>query len=197
MHSGCQCHHNQCTDYKSFAKRNISHQFKSSINSLTIGYLGLPIFFPIVALGFGRAKFLFGGRRPSWPPELRPCRNRLKTLSAAVNAAQRATRILLKRGETKIIFAQKLSNLGLVLNKLMQLERVTDRSLGVDPPNTGQCLRFYSTKIEILTAFSSPFALFEAASITKVLKFRSHFKDLNCLTPLALTPLLQVKSKYF
>ena len=51
-----------------YAKRNISHQFKSLINSLTIGYFGLPIFSPIVALGFGRAKFLFGGRRPSWPP---------------------------------------------------------------------------------------------------------------------------------
>ena len=58
----------ECTDYKSFAKRNISHQFKSLINSLTISYLGLPIFSPIVALGFGRAKFLFGGCRPSCPP---------------------------------------------------------------------------------------------------------------------------------
>ena len=135
MHTGCQCHHNQCTDYKSFAKRNISHQFKSLINSLTMGYLGLPIFSPIVALGFGRAKFLFGGRRSSWSPsELRPCRSRLKTLSAAVNAAQHATRILLKRGETKvIIFAQKLSNLGLLLNKLMQLEHVTDPGWGWRP----------------------------------------------------------------
>ena len=33
------CYHNQCTDHKSFAKRNISHQFKSLINSLTIDYL--------------------------------------------------------------------------------------------------------------------------------------------------------------
>ena len=138
MHTGCQCHHNPCTDYKSFAKRNISHQFKSLINSLTIGYLGLPIFSPIVALGFGRAKFLFGRRCPSWsPPELRPCRNRSKTLSATVNAAQRKTRILLKRGETKLIFAQNLSNLGLLLNKLMQLERVTDRGLGAEPQPLG------------------------------------------------------------
>ena len=59
----------------------------------------------------------------------------------------------LKRGKTKNIFAQKLSNLGLVLNKLMKLERVTDRGLGAEPPTTGQCLRFYSTKIAILTAF--------------------------------------------
>ena len=136
----------------------------------------------------GGRNFCLGGAAPPGPSELRPCRNRLKTLSAAVNAAQRATRILLKRGETKIIFAQKLFNLGLVLNKLMQLERVTDRSLGAEPPTTGQCLKFYSTKIAILTAFSSPFALFEAASMTKLLKFRSHFKDLNCLTPLALPP---------
>ena len=90
---------------KVFAKRNISHQFKSLINSLTIdtlfnsnlGYLGLPIFSPIVALGFERAKFLLDGAAPSGPPELRPCRNRLKTLSAAVNAAQCATRIFLER----------------------------------------------------------------------------------------------------
>ena len=138
MHTGC--HHNQCTDHKSFAKRNISHQFKSLIDSLATGYLGLPIFSPIVALGFGRAKFLFGGAAPPAPPESWPGRNRFLTLSASVNAAERATRILLKRGETKIIFAQKLSNLGLVLNKLMQLEYVTDRGLGAESPTTGQCL---------------------------------------------------------
>ena len=84
-----------------------------------------------MALGFGQAIFLFGERHLPGPLELRPCRNRLKTLSAAVNVAKRATRILQKRGKTKIIFAQKLSNLGLVLNKLMKLERVTDRGLGV------------------------------------------------------------------
>ena len=59
--------------------------------------------------------------------------NRLKNLSAAVNATRSATRILLrgKGGKTKsrIFFAQKLSNLGPVLNKLMQLKRVTE-SLG-------------------------------------------------------------------
>ena len=140
MHTGCQCYHNQCTDYKSFAKRNISHQVKSLIHSLTIGYLSLPIFSPIVALGFGQAIFLFGGRHLPGPLELRPCRNRLKTLSAAVNAAKRANRILQKRGKTKVIFAQKLSNLGLVLNKRIKLERVTDRGLGAEPPTTGQCL---------------------------------------------------------
>ena len=61
MHT--ECHHNQCTDYKSFAKSNISHQFKSLINSLTMGYL--PIL-SIVALRFGGAKFLFGGGRRPW-----------------------------------------------------------------------------------------------------------------------------------
>ena len=136
MHTGC--HHNQCTDYKSFAKRNISHQFQSLISSLTIGYLGLPIFSPIVALGFRAGEIFAWEHRPLGPPELRPCRNRLKTLSAAVNAAKRATRILLKRGQTKIIFAQKLSNLDLVLNKLMQIERITNRGLGAEPPTTGQ-----------------------------------------------------------
>ena len=66
MHTGY--YHNQCTDHKSFAQRNIPHQFKLLINSLTIGYLGLPIFSPIVAMGFGRAKFLFGGAGPPAPP---------------------------------------------------------------------------------------------------------------------------------
>ena len=33
----------------------------------------------------------------------------------------------------KIFFAQNLSNLGTVLNKLMQLKRVTEEDLGVEP----------------------------------------------------------------
>ena len=74
------------------------------------------IFSLIVALGIN---FCLGGAAPPGPPELQPCCNRLKTLSAAVNAAKRSTRILLKRGETKLMFAQKLCNLGLVLNKLI------------------------------------------------------------------------------
>ena len=53
-----------------------------------------------------------------------------------MNAAQRATRILLKSSKTKVIFlAQNLCNLGFVLNKLMQLERVTDWGLGGGAPN--------------------------------------------------------------
>ena len=65
MHTGC--HHNQCTDYKSFAKRNISHQIKSLTNSLIIGYL--PIFSPIVALGFRKGvKNFVWGAPPPCPP---------------------------------------------------------------------------------------------------------------------------------
>ena len=90
---------------KSFAKRNISLQFKSLISILTIGYLGLPIFSPNVALGFGRAKFMLRGRRPSGPTSLvAALRNCLKTLSTALNTAKRATRTLLKRGETIVVF---------------------------------------------------------------------------------------------
>ena len=81
--------------------------------------------------------FVWGAPPLLVPPELRLCRNRSKTLSAAANAAQREIRILLKRFETKIIFAQKLSNLGLLLNKLMQLKRVTHRGSGADPQPLG------------------------------------------------------------
>ena len=63
-----------------------------------------------------------------------------------MNAAKRETRILLKRGETKIIFAQKLSNLDLVLNKLMQLERVTDWDLGAEPQPLGNVCDFTAQK---------------------------------------------------
>ena len=52
--------------------------------------------------------------------------NCLKTLSAAVNATKRASKILL-RGEPKVnFFAQNLFNLGREPNKLMQLKRVTN-----------------------------------------------------------------------
>ena len=137
MHTGCR--HNQCTNYKSFAKRNILHQFKSLINCLTLGYL---CYLGLLSFGVWAGEiFVWGAPFLLTPPsDLRPYRNRLKALSAAVIAAKGTTRILLQRGETKIIFAEKLSNLGLVLNKLMQLERVTDRGLGLEPPTTGQCL---------------------------------------------------------
>ena len=53
--------------------------------------------------------------------------NRLKNLSTAVNAARRATRILLREVNQKLFFfTQKLPDLVPALNKLMQLKRVTD-----------------------------------------------------------------------
>ena len=39
-----------------------------------------------------------------------------------------------------MFFAQKLSNLGPVLNKLMQLKRFTDGGLGAEPPAAEQFL---------------------------------------------------------
>ena len=54
--------------------------------------------------------------------------NRLKNLFAAVNATRRAIRILIRERGARIkkkLFEQKLSNLGLVLNKLIQLKRTT------------------------------------------------------------------------
>ena len=50
--------------------------------------------------------------------------DRLKNLSTVVNA----TRCAILRGvnQKQIFFAQKLSDFGPVLNKLMQLKRVTD-----------------------------------------------------------------------
>ena len=43
-------------------------------------------------------------------------------------------KILLRGGaSTKNFFAQKLSNLDPILNKLMQLQRVTDGDQGVEP----------------------------------------------------------------
>ena len=62
--------------------------------------------------------------------------NRLKNLSAAVNATRSATRILLRgRGlEPKPNFvAQKWSSLGPMLNKLMLLKRVTEGAWGQCP----------------------------------------------------------------
>ena len=59
--------------------------------------------------------------------------NRLKNLSAAENATRSATRILLKqRGlEPKVKFyGQKLSELGHLLNKPMQLKRITEGAWG-------------------------------------------------------------------
>ena len=60
-------------------------------------------------------------------------KTRLKNLSVAVNATRSATRILLRERELEPkvkFFALRLSNLGPVLNKLMQLHRIP----GKEPP---------------------------------------------------------------
>ena len=88
----------------------------------------------------------------------------------------------------------------------MQLECVTDRGLGAEPPNQwAMFVIFTAHKNSNFNAsfISSHFALFESASMTKLIKFKSHFKDLNCLTPLALLPLtsgqvyIRLKRLYF
>ena len=63
--------------------------------------------------------------------------NRLKNLSAAVNETRSAVRILIRmRG------LNQLFNLGPVLNKLMQLKRITKGGLGAELPVAGQFLCF-------------------------------------------------------
>ena len=97
MHTGCQYHHNQCTDYKSFAKR----QYFASVQIINQQHYNR-LLRPTNIFSYCRfgvwAGEIFVWRAPPLlaPPELRPCRNRLKTLSAAVNAVQRATKILLE-----------------------------------------------------------------------------------------------------
>ena len=56
-------------------------------------------------------------------------------MSAGVNATRNATNVLLREREglnqKQMFFAQKLSNLGPVLNKPLRLKRVTE---GPEPP---------------------------------------------------------------
>ena len=59
-----------------------------------------------------------------------------------------------------MFFAQKLSNLGPVLNKPLQLKRVTE---GTESPPAGDYCDF-AAKIAILTPFKSHFARFETTS---------------------------------
>ena len=60
--------------------------------------------FSFCRFGVWAGKIFVWGAPPllAHPPLVAALLNRLKTLSAKVNAAQRATRILLKRGETKV-----------------------------------------------------------------------------------------------
>ena len=61
-----------------------------------------------------------------------------------------------------------------------------------NPPNSRPIANFWVRA----WSYQSHFALFAAIRITKLLKFRSNFKELNCLAPSApLSLLLQVKSK--
>ena len=63
-------------------------------------------------------------------------------MSAGVNAIRSASRVLLKergREPKGMFFAQKLSNLGPVLNKPLLLKRVTE---GAEPPAAGRFLQF-------------------------------------------------------
>ena len=67
--------------------------------------------------------------------------NRLKNLSAAVNATRSATRILLRgrRPEPKVkfFFAQNLSSLSPVPNKLMLLKRIKEGVWRAEPLAAG------------------------------------------------------------
>ena len=88
--------------------------------------------------------------------------NCLKNLSAAVNATRSATRILQKGSglEPKVIsFAQKLSNLGPLLNRPMQLKRITERAWEKSPKPMSDFSDF-AAKIAILTLFQLHFAHF-------------------------------------
>ena len=56
----------------------------------------------------------------------------------------------------KFFFVRKVSNLGGVLNKLMQLKRITDKGLGAKP----QLIFVNLKKTAFLTQFRSHFARF-------------------------------------
>ena len=121
-----------------------------------------------------------------------------KIYFTAVNATRRANRILLRGvNQKQSFFAQKLPDLAPVLNKLIQLKRVTNgtvtkhlvtvnKGLGADPPCATQFLQFCSKKSHF-NAILIIFRIFEATWKSKLLKFRSYLKELNCL---ALEPLL-------
>ena len=66
--------------------------------------------------------------------------------------------------QKKMFFAQKLSNLGPLLNKLLQLKRVPE---GAVPLAAGDFCNF-AAKIAILTPFKSHFARFKTISIITV-----------------------------
>ena len=82
--------------------------------------------------------------------------NLLKILSAAMNATRSATRILLKEeGLNKFFFAQKLYNLGPVLNKVVQLKRITEWAWGQSPQPLGNFYNFASKTSNFYRHFQS------------------------------------------
>ena len=75
-------------------------------------------------------------------------------------------------------FPQKLSNLGLLLNKLLQLKRITEGEWGQSPQALGNFCDF-AEKIAILTPFQSLFTRFgnHMNNYNKLLKFRIYQKN--------------------
>ena len=88
-------------------------------------------------------------------------------MSAGVNAIRSASRVLLRergREPKGMFFAQKLSNLGPVLNKPLLLKRVTE---GQSPQLLGDFCDF-AAKIAILTPFKSHLARFKTIFLITV-----------------------------
>ena len=90
-----------------------------------------------------------------------------------------------------MIFAQKLSNLGPVLNKPLPLKRVTE---GEEPPAAGAFCDF-AAKIAILTPFKIHFARFKTISIITVNCYNPEVIERFKLSSLLKPHILQVKSK--
>ena len=88
--------------------------------------------------------------------------NRLKNPSVAMNAPRSATRILLRgRGiePKENFFPRKLSNLGPLLSKLMQLKHVTEGVWGQSPQPLGD-FRDFAGKNNNFNAISITFCTF-------------------------------------
>ena len=80
--------------------------------------------------------------------------------------------------QKQMFFAQKLSNLGLVLNKPLQLKRVTK---GAEPTAASDFCDF-AAKIAILMPLKSHSARFKTISlIQQIAKIQKLLKNLNCL----------------
>ena len=111
-----------------------------------------------------------------------------------------------KRWTINNLFCTKTARFSPVLNKLMQLKRVTDRHShlifrdwcgghGGGAPSHWAIFVILHLKIAILTPFYSHFILFEGIWITKLLKPRGQFQRIKLLSTFSPPSLLQVKSK--